>query len=97
MRWIVIGALALEIAAVTWLAAKAPDTGLPDPILTPGAVVNVDVETLCHVGYAASVRHYDCRLAVWREIPDLIISETYRFAVPLDLAVNVRLLCGFST
>jgi hypothetical protein len=62
MRWIVIGALALEIAAVTWPAAKAPDTGLADPVLTPGAVVNVDVETLCHVGYAASARHYDREL-----------------------------------
>ncbi|WPP02773.1 HNH endonuclease [Methylocella tundrae] len=59
MRWIVIGALALEMAAMTWLVAKAQDRGLPDPALTPGVVVDVDKATLCQVGYAASVRHYD--------------------------------------
>jgi len=54
-----MGALALEIAAGTWLVAKAQDANLPDPTLTPGAVVEVDQPTLCQVGYAASVRHYD--------------------------------------
>ncbi|VTZ27024.1 hypothetical protein MPC1_4480003 [Methylocella tundrae] len=33
-----------------------------------------------------------CRLAVWREIPDRVISETYLSTIPLHLAVNVR--CG---
>lgn len=59
MRRIVIGALALEMAAATWLVAKAQEANLPDPALTPGAVVDVDLTTMRHVGYAASVRHYD--------------------------------------
>jgi hypothetical protein len=62
MKRVIIAAVAFEVGAGTWLLAKAPTALLPDPALTPGAVVNVDQATLCQVGYAASVRHYDRRL-----------------------------------
>lgn len=95
MRWIVIGALALEMAAMTWLVAKAQDRGLPDPALTPGVVVNVDKATLCQVGYEASVRHYD------REIRNQVFASYGLTAVDrrdyeLDHLVPLS-LAGFSS
>lgn len=62
MRRMILGVLALEIAMVTWLAAAPRDGSLPDPALTPGAVTDVAQATLCQIGYAASVRHYDRNL-----------------------------------
>ena len=59
MRRLIIGAVAFELVVGTWLVAKAQEANMPDPVLTPGAVVEVDQATMCKVGYAASVRHYD--------------------------------------
>jgi hypothetical protein len=42
---------------MTVTAAIAADPVLPDPKLTPGAVVTTDATTICRPGYSRSVRH----------------------------------------
>ena len=42
---------------------------LPDPALTPGAVLKTDVQTICRKGYSKSVRHTSGKLkaSIYRE------------------------------
>ena len=49
--------LSLCCIAITATAAFAADPILPDPKLTPGAVLTADVATICQPGYSRSVRH----------------------------------------
>jgi len=55
--------LAIAVAGlsglIVMLNAKPEDPLLPDPDLTPGAVVDVSLEEMCEPGYAARVRHVD--------------------------------------
>ena len=42
---------------ITATSAFAADPILPDPALTPGAVLTTDVATICQPGYSRRVRH----------------------------------------
>ena len=53
LRTAVAGLALLAMAA----SASAEDDVLPDPQLTPGAVMTTDTATVCHPGYSKSVRH----------------------------------------
>jgi hypothetical protein len=54
MRRIILPLVGIVITAT---AAIAADPVVPDPKLTPGAVVTTDVTTICQPGYSRSVRH----------------------------------------
>ena len=47
----------IVIVMITATSASAADPILPDPKLTPGAVVTTDTSTICQPGYSRTVRH----------------------------------------
>ena len=49
---------------LTVTAAFAADSILPDPKLTPGAILTTDEATICQPGYSRSVRHTSGALSV---------------------------------
>ena len=67
---------------MTVTAAIAADPVVPDPKLTPGAVVTTDVTAICQPGYSRSVRHTSpsspgsLRTAV-RPAPYSVLSECH--------------------
>jgi len=47
----------LAIVVLSTTATFAADPILPDPKLTPGAILTTDAATICQPGYSRSVRH----------------------------------------
>jgi hypothetical protein len=73
-----------EVRSLVGIAAS-----LPNPTLTPGAVLTEDVATICARGYARSVRHtaYALKRAVYAEYHVTPQSGHYEIdhLIPLDL------------
>jgi hypothetical protein len=65
----IIPSMRLLIALICFAAVPALASDLPDPKLTPGAVLPVTAAEVCQLGYAKSVRHVDGRTKakVYRE------------------------------
>ena len=57
------------MVARLWLSTPAAAGDLPDPALTPGAVLTTDAAAVCTPGYAKSVRHVSGKVKaqVYRE------------------------------
>jgi hypothetical protein len=60
---------AASLVAPAILSTSAAAGDLPDPALTPGAVLTTDAAAVCTLGYAKSVRHVSGKVKarVYRE------------------------------
>lgn len=59
---IFVRAFTVVTTALSASAAYAADPILPNPKLTPGAVLTIDVSKICRPGYSRSVRHTSGKL-----------------------------------